>query len=120
MNENSFEVISHQLQQKTLPQKLRKLGITCLISEYVPHWQGPEPQGMEPIGAASVHYGEGLDSEGMTFWFFFPKGGTVEFDRNILHESVGYIFERIDRKSHCPQRSWTSIITLLGGPLGTN
>ena len=113
MHGEKQEIVAWQAQQKSLPEKLRKLGLVCLVSPFIPGWEGPEPQGFDLAGACSVHTGP---DEGMTCWYFFPEGQRVPFDESILQEKPFYVLERIDRRTHTPVRSWVSVLIPMDKP----
>ena len=107
MDSERPEIIARQAQQKSLPEKLRNLGLVCLVSPFIPGWEGPEPQGYTLAGACSV---QTTPEEGTTCWYFFPKGKEVPFDESILQEKPFYVLERMERRTHTPVRSWVSVL----------
>jgi hypothetical protein len=111
-----LEIEAFQLQDKSLPSWQRKLGIVCLISEFVPAWQGPEPPGLHQVGAVTFHQGSNLSDPGSTLWFYMPAIPTGEIDPDRLADSGSYIMQRLSRKSHTPTKIWKSMLFAVAPP----
>lgn len=114
------EVYTFQIQEKTLPGWLRGHGYVLLIGEFLNHWQGPEPQGLHVVHAASVHLGKDYSSEGFTLWFLLPDGQEPTFPPERLQTAAVYVFERWQRKAHEPGPGFTSIVLEGEPPAGNN
>jgi hypothetical protein len=105
-----LEVDLFQLLNKSLPGWLRKLGVVCLISEFVSEWQGPEPPDLHQIGAVSFHTGPRITDPGSTLWFYLPPGPSETIDPDRLADAGAYIMQRLERKSHTPTKIWKSLL----------
>ncbi len=114
-----LEVEAFRLQDKSLPEWQRKMGVVCLISVFVPKREGPEPTGLHQIGAVSVHSEASMDDPGTTLWFYLPTIPAHKVDPGRLAESASYIMQRLSRKSHTPTKIWKSML-FASAPPGIN